>query len=176
MSTNVPRNWLLASTILVGLFAGVLFAASLAISPSLGLLDASHYTLVKQAQIRILQVSMAAISTLYTITAAYALLRMRHLKEQPAFRLTAAALILILLALGYSAFTDIPYNQQILSWNPANPPANWADVRHAWDVANLLRTIPSVLGFILQAASLMQGRAGAAVSVRPVTCCGAWPG
>lgn len=166
MKRDILRFWLLAATILVGLFAGVLFAASLAISPSLALLDANHYTLVKQAQIRILQVSMGAISTLYVLVAAYILLRMRHMKEQPAFRWTAIALILILLSLGYSAFTDIPYNQQILSWGPASPPGNWAAVRRAWDEANLLRTIPAVLGFILQAASLMRGRAAVA---RPST-------
>ncbi len=162
MNKSIPRTGLLVATVLLGLFAGVLFAASLAISPSLTLLDAEHFTVVKQAQIRILQVSMAGISTLYVIMAAYALIRMRHLTAHPAFRLTVAALLLVLVALGYSAFTDIPYNQQILSWNPASPPANWADIRRAWDVANLLRTFPTVLGFILQAASLIQGQAGAA--------------
>ena len=43
------------SVLTVGVFASVLFAAALATSPSLSLLDGTNFTLVKQAQIRIHQ-------------------------------------------------------------------------------------------------------------------------
>lgn len=71
------------------------------------------------------------------------------------FRLTLIALLLIVAALLYSVPTDIAYNQQILSWNPASPPADWAAVRTAWDFSNLLRAVPSLLAFVLQTIAML---------------------
>ncbi len=145
-------KWIVPLAIVcVGTFAAVLLTASIAISPSLALLDATHYVLVKQAQIRVLQVSMTIISSLYTALALAILVLARKDRRAPLFRLTAAALVLIVIALVYSAPTDIAYNQQILSWDAAAPPANWATVRGQWDLANRVRTIPSMVAFLLQA-------------------------
>jgi uncharacterized membrane protein len=149
-------QWLLpAAVVTVGTFAGVLFAASLAISPSLKLLDATHYVTTKQAQIRILQVSMTIISSIYTVVAAAILVVQRKERSGWLFRLTLASLVLIIGALVYSGPTDISYNQQILSWDPAAPPAIWSTVRDQWDLANRIRTVPAMLAFILQAVSLL---------------------
>jgi hypothetical protein len=154
MSNRALRWTLVLAVASVGTFAGVLFAAALAISPSLALLDAVHYVTVKKAQIRILQVSMTLISTIYTILAVVVLVARRKERKEPLFRFTAAALALIVIALVYSGPTDIAYNQEILGWNAASPPANWATVRDAWDLANRIRTVPSMLAFILQTLAL----------------------
>ena len=58
--------------------------------------------------------------------------------------------LLVVGALIYSAVTDIPYDGQILGWNPAAAPPEWASVRDAWDFANRVRTVPALLGFVLQ--------------------------
>ncbi len=139
----------------VGIFASVLFAAGLATSPSLSLLDGTQFTIVKQAQIKILQVSMTLISTAYTVFAVWLLVIARKEKNTQVFRLTLIALLLIVAAILYSVPTDISYNQQILSWNPAAPPADWAGVRDAWDLSNRLRAVPSLLAFALQAIAML---------------------
>lgn len=144
-----------ASVLTVGVFASVLFAAALATSPSLSLLDGTNFTLVKQAQIRILQVSMTLISTAYTVFAVWLLVIARKEKNTQVFRLTLIALLLIVAAILYSVPTDIAYNQQILSWNPAAPPADWAAVRDAWDLSNMLRAVPSLLAFALQTIAML---------------------
>lgn len=151
---NTRNAVAVSSVITVGIFASVLFAAALAISPSLALLDASNFTLVKQAQIRILQVAMSSISTVYTVLAIWLLVLERANRRGSVFKLTLGALVLVIGALLYSAVTDIPYNAQILSWNPAAPPPAWASVRDAWDFANRVRTVPALLGFVLQTIAL----------------------
>ena len=152
-------SWtLLASVLFVGLFAGVLFAVALAVSPSLQLLDASHYTIVKQAQIRIFQVAMTIISSIYTVLAVVVLVMKRHERGGAVFKLTAVALALIVAALIYSAPTDIAYNQAILAWDPKAPPADWATTRDAWDFANVVRCVPSLIAFVLQSAALVRSR------------------
>lgn len=143
------------SVLTVGVFASVLFAAALATSPSLALLDGMQFTLVKQAQIRILQVSMTAISTAYTVFAVWLLVLARKDGNARVFRLTLIALLLIVAAILYSVPTDIAYNQQILGWNPASPPPDWSSVRDAWDFSNLVRAVPSLLAFALQTVALL---------------------
>ena len=144
------------SVLTVGVFASVLFAAALATSPSLRLLDGTQFTIVKQAQIRILQVSMTIISTAYTVLAAWLCVIARKEKNTPVFKLTLIALVLVIVAVLYSVPTDIAYNQQILGWNPAAPPADWASVRDAWDLSNMIRAVPSLLAFALQTVALLK--------------------
>jgi hypothetical protein len=151
MTDRPLRLLLVVSTVLAGTFFGVLLTAAIAISPSLALLDGAHYALVKQAQIRVLQVAMTADTSLYYVTAIAAMVLARRSGHGAVFKLTLAAVVLISVCLGYSAFTDIPYNQQILSWAPAAPPADWAGTRDAWDFANALRAVPTFFGFALQA-------------------------
>ncbi len=124
MKTSVA----VGSVFTVGVFASVLFAAALATSPSLKLLGGSEFILVKQAQIRILQVSMTIVSSAYTVFAAVLLYLARREKNAPLFRFTLIALAMIIAALLYSMPTDIAYNQQILSWDTATPPADRATV------------------------------------------------
>ena len=133
----------------------MLFAAALATSPSLALLDGVNFVLVKQAQIRILQVSMTIVSSAYTVLAVLLLRTARREKNVWLFRYTLAALLLIVGAILYSVPTDIAYNQQILSWTPAAPPTNWASVRDNWDLANLARAVPAMLAFALQTIALL---------------------
>ncbi|WP_309719061.1 anthrone oxygenase family protein, partial [Armatimonas sp.] len=131
-----------------------LFAAALAISPSLKKLDAENYILVKQVQIRILQVAMSGISVVYMVLALIGMLQARADGLASVFSLTLWEVILVVLALAYSGFTDIPYNIAILKWNPKNPPADWAKTRDAWDFANYVRAVPCLIAFVLQITAL----------------------
>lgn len=145
---------LLIGTLFLALFVGVLFAAGLAISPSLNKLDATNYTVVKQAQIKILQIAMSGISTVYMILALVGAFQVRGEGLNTVANLTFWGVGLIALALAYSGFTDIPYNQAILKWEAKNPPKDWAKMRDAWDLANYVRTVPAVLALVLQLVAL----------------------
>jgi hypothetical protein len=149
------RTVALTSTVLLALFAGTLFCASIAITPSLALLDAANFTAVKQEQIKVLQIAMSAISILYSLGAIYVAVWAKKNGYNNVYKLTVIGLILVIAALALSAFTDIPYNGVMLKWSAANPPANWSEVRDNWDLANRLRTIPTVLAVFFQSAALI---------------------
>ena len=65
---------------------------------------------------------------LSTILLAY-LLR----KQRASFILTLTAAISFVGMLALFAFGNNPLNQQIASWRPETLPANWREVRNAWD-------------------------------------------
>ena len=110
---------------------------------------------MKQAQIKILQVSMTIVSTAYTVFAAWLLVIARKERNTHVFRLTLIALLLVIAAVIYSVPTDIAYNQQILGWNAAAPPADWSSVRDAWDLSNLIRAVPTLAAFALQTVAML---------------------
>jgi uncharacterized membrane protein len=145
---------LIASVVLLGLLAGILLTVCLAITPSLTLLDSNLYVLEKQEQIRVLQVVMLIVSALYLILTLIVLFYARKHKLHQVFWFCLWAFILVCIALAYSATTDIPYNQQILKWNAEKPSPDWVMIRDKWDIANKVRTIPTLLAFILQTIAL----------------------
>lgn len=85
----------------------------------------------------------------------------RTQKNTQLFRLTLKPLLLTVAAILSSVPTDIAYNRPILGWNPGAPPADWATVRHAWDLSNMLRAVPSLLAFALQTIAMLWLKPGA---------------
>jgi len=53
--------------------------------------------------------------------------------ERTAFILTFLAALSFLGMLALFAFANNPLNQQIATWTPETVPANWREVRDAWD-------------------------------------------
>lgn len=147
---STPELTALAATVLVGLFAGVLFTAFLAISPSLALLDGPNFTKVKQAQIRKFQNSMTAVSSVYLILSGWLAYYGFNNNLDAIGKGSLLAFGLVLLTLVYSAFTDIPLNIQILKWTDPIP-TGWEKIRSDWDKANNIRMVPTLAAFIVQA-------------------------
>jgi Domain of unknown function (DUF1772) len=54
-------------------------------------------------------------------------------KQRTAFILTLIAAVSFAGTLALFAFGNNPLNQQIASWTPETLPANWREVRNAWD-------------------------------------------
>jgi len=54
-------------------------------------------------------------------------------KPRTAFILTLVAVISFAGMLALFAFGNNPLNQQVASWTPETLPANWREVRDAWD-------------------------------------------
>jgi len=57
---------------------------------------------------------------------------------------------------GIPLVLNVPINNAILSWDPAAPPADWAQARDERDRLNAIRTPISVLAFVLYLAALTQ--------------------
>jgi uncharacterized membrane protein len=56
---------------------------------------------------------------------------------------------------------NIPINNDLATWQPALPPANWAQIRDRWNGANLTRTLAAMASFAASVALLATGGARA---------------
>lgn len=96
-----------------------------------------------------------------TLIAVLILLILAHRADSPTLRPTAAALILLGLALVVSFAVNVPINLAQIGWDPQAPPADWASIRDRWQIAHAVRTLCCVLAL---------GCLGAAVIDRPSEC------
>ena len=64
-------------------------------------------------------------------------------------RLLLAAVGCLLVGLLVTVVVHFPVNDQIMTWQPDAPPADWQDLRTRWLVAHAVRTWVAVAGFVL---------------------------
>jgi len=63
--------------------------------------------------------------------------------------LGVAAVVLSVAAAALTKLGHFPINDQILTWDPANPPADWIAVQAKWSALHVARTISAVGSFAL---------------------------
>ena len=69
--------------------------------------------------------------------------------ERPmVFYLSAAALVLFLVALLVTVVVEVPIVQQIVTWTPSTLPANWQQLRDRWMRFHVIRVIAGVASLI----------------------------
>lgn len=64
-------------------------------------------------------------------------------------RLLLAAVGCLLVGMLVTVIVHFPINDQIMTWQPDAPPADWADLRGRWLFAHAVRTWVAVAGFAL---------------------------
>jgi hypothetical protein len=75
-----------------------------------------------------------------------------------AFWLVAMAVLLNIAAMLLTKLGHFPINDQIRTWDPANPPSNWSSVRARWFALHTARTICAVASFaLLLVSNLLRG-------------------
>ena len=67
--------------------------------------------------------------------------------QQTAFILTLIAALSFLGMLALFTFGNNPLNQQIATWTPETLPANWQQVRDAWDRFHVISSVLAALAF-----------------------------
>lgn len=139
------------ATLLLGLMAGFFFAFWVDVAPAMVNLDAQGYITTQQwinKVVRNIPFGVAYFgSTLFAaVPVAFAV----------ANRQWRAAIAWAMLAVVYFAgvfwFTrkvNIPINEAMALWNPAAAPADWAQQRDVWNLANAQRTGVAVLCFLV---------------------------
>ena len=55
----------------------------------------------------------------------------------------------LLFALTVTFAVHFPISAQVLSWQPADPPADWEEVRLRWSIAHGIRAVFAVAAFVL---------------------------
>lgn len=107
------------------------------------------YTEYMQLMIRALTVPAPALGGIGLVAISMdALLLYRRGVGAP-FWLEVAALVLSLVALALTRLGHFPINDQIMSWNPGSPPADWAGVQARWFALHLARTCAAVGSFVM---------------------------
>jgi hypothetical protein len=52
---------------------------------------------------------------------------------------------------------EVPIDNLIKTWTPETIPSNWTDLRATWDRYHALRTLTSVLSFVLLSVGVVLG-------------------
>ncbi|MDQ4038015.1 MAG: DUF1772 domain-containing protein [Actinomycetota bacterium] len=91
---------------------------------------------------------LALLATLATLVASW--------RSAGTRRLVVAALAFLVVGLLVTVVVHFPINDQIMSWQPAAPPADWQDVRAEWLTAHAVRTVSAMAGFVLLVLAFTQ--------------------
>jgi len=140
-------TWLSAMVVLCsGTLAGVLFSVARAVVPTFLALPAGPYIKVHQLldprfdplMPRLTGLSMIASLTLVVLSPT----AIAGIAWGTGLVLTAAVALI-------SGLRNVPMNQQVLSWDPASPPANWNRLRTSWGKWNTVRTWCAIWAFAI---------------------------
>lgn len=146
-----------ASTVLLGLMAGFFFAFAIDVAPAMAQLDATAYVTTQQWINRV--VRNATFGGAYVGAAVLpfvaAALAVAGRRRGPAWAWLAIGAVYAVAVFWLTRSINVPINDAVAGWNPAAPPAHWADLRDRWNDANLVRTIAAAAAFA--AAVVTQG-------------------
>ncbi|HUI80162.1 MAG TPA: DUF4267 domain-containing protein [Bryobacteraceae bacterium] len=147
----------LLALLLLGLMCGSELSVAAFAHPTLNRQPLDTHILVRSSFAtllgRVMPFWMAA-STLFNLLL---LLPFAHLNPL-AWRFSAVALAIQVLAIVFSLVAPVPINNRIARWAPKSLPDDWRAQEHRWDVYHWLRTSGLVAAFALLALSLLAPR------------------
>ncbi len=128
----------------MGVTAGVAFAVWIDYRPD-GM-SPSFYTEKMQHAIRVFTLPLPAVVILTVGFNLLSTFLARH--ERPAIYLLALASVCAVAVALITALGNIPINNQIMKWNVASAPANWAELARQWWRFQTARTIFALAGLV----------------------------
>ncbi|WP_266080904.1 anthrone oxygenase family protein [Haladaptatus caseinilyticus] len=164
MSQNIISEELVvfvltASTFFVGIIAGLFFSYSVSVVLAFEYLSASEYTTAIQTINEVILnaafgVVFAGSIVMSSVSAATILLRGEWMAQYGQLVLVGTVIYLV----GTIAVTmaiHIPMNEYIETWSPSSPPDDWTAVRARWARWNHVRTMASIVAFVVYLAALV---------------------
>ncbi|WP_183580912.1 anthrone oxygenase family protein [Mucilaginibacter sp. X5P1] len=137
-----------AALSLLFLLSGVFWGSWLSIGRSFHEFPLSEFVHIAQIINRNLGVSMRIISIpciILMILSAW-LFPQKGFVE---FLLYPCSILLIISALLITVLIEVPMNNKIISWTTESAPLNWKDIRKRWQFYNDIRTLISLLSFLI---------------------------
>jgi uncharacterized membrane protein len=139
------------ATFTVGLFAGLLYTFAQGVLPTLDTLDATSYTIVEQGLVTNLDAfptGVIVVATIAMLTPLYLLIRLWPQRASSYWRLTLLGWLLFFFGVGlFTIVLNVPINNYVKTWDPANPPADWEQARASWAMLNSIRTPINLVSF-----------------------------
>ena len=143
----------LLATFGIGLFAGLLYTFEQGVVPMLNTLSGPEYARVEQGLIRALDgfpFGVIVVATLSMLLPLYPLIRLWRQRHTAYWRLTALGWVLFFFGVGvFTIVLNVPINNAVLTWQVANPPADWESARTTWNQLNSIRTPINYASFLL---------------------------
>lgn len=137
------------ATVLLGLMAGFFFAFAVDVAPAMTHLDGPLYVTTQQWINQV--VRNAAFGSVYFGAAlmpfVVALLAASGRRWRDALAWGVVAIVYGTAVFWLTRSVNVPINEAVALWNPATPPAHWAELRDAWNQANLWRALASAVCF-----------------------------
>jgi uncharacterized membrane protein len=142
-----------ANLFFIGLLAGIEFLVYFGLRQPLTVLDVQAQIQMRHALIRRLRVLVPAVF-LSSAISGIAVAVLRGTAPGVVFRCAA-----VLAVLGWTLATfmgTVPINEDMLTWRPDDPPANWRAIIKKWEWLDLARTCAALVAFafFLAAAAL----------------------
>ena len=155
-SVMTLRIFLFIHISLTALLAGLQFGSVAYYNPGLDILPADVFIRAQQPIEDVFSRSMPVFMAATVASAAPVIWFLRQARvSRLVFLLFLLAFVFLIAQLIITLVGNVPINNQISSWSPDNPPAQWEDVRDRWNLFNNLRTILLVAALWVQLGGVM---------------------
>jgi len=156
--TYLENGALALACAIFGVMAGFFWAYSVNVSPALAQVSGETWALVQSLlNHHIRRFTFGAFffgGALVSVLAV--LLNLRHRRDAAFWLLAVAVLVYVGGVIVVTRQVSVPLNDYIDSWDPANLPVDWAEVRADWIRANGVRLASSLASFALCLAALVR--------------------
>ena len=139
--------------VLTSLSMGVHFGTWLTEAPLRETRSGALFTEVQQGRDRVAAKIMPILGNAAILSVAACVVLVRAVFG--AFALSLIALVLIVGNMAVTLAGNVPINKQVQSWNVAEPPPEWAELRDRWERFHTIRTIFIASGFALLVAAVI---------------------
>lgn len=141
--------------IISGIVAGVMAAVSRAVVPVFAALPAERYVQLHQLLDPQFDPFMPWLTRFNLLQGVVLLILVDPLA--PRILIAVGMLLLAMMAV-VSEFGNVPINRKVLSWDPAQPPGGWAELRSRWARWQHLRSVLAAASFAaVTSAALVLG-------------------
>lgn len=146
---------------LLGLMAGFFFSFAVDVAPAMAHLDAANYVTTQQWINRVVRNAVFGAAYFGSAVLPFAVAAAAFFTGQRGRALAwlAISMVYFVTVFWLTRTVNVPINEELAAWNPANPPQSWTEARDKWNQANFIRSIFSGICFLCATALLaLSGR------------------
>ena len=139
--------------VLTSLSMGVHFGTWLTEAPLRETRSGALFTEVQQGRDRVAAKIMPILGNVAILSVAACVVLVRAVPG--AFALSLIALVCIVGDMAVTLAGNVPINKRVQSWNVAEPPPEWSELRDRWERLHTIRTMLIVSGFAVLVAAVV---------------------
>jgi uncharacterized membrane protein len=130
-----------------GLYAGLLFADRVGVTPIRPQLTASSFVLFQQQLHLRFVILMPILLFTSLLSGLISLVLLRGELRTKTLVFTAVATLCTLIVIALTRSVNVPINEALMTWQASSPPLNVMELWSPWEQTHTIRTIVSLMGF-----------------------------